>query len=289
MYNRYILFQAYGNEGTLAECKCALLHLLMHNPGDAFCIVIYTDNESYFKAILALFKYYIIETLPQEKVKEWRGQIDFVHRVKIKMFQHFFSKNTGSVLYCDTDTCCLQPTNNLFEQIEKKALIMHTYEWNIGNGENLVSKKWKRFLESKPTILKIPDISAVEMWNAGIIGIHSSQSELLDKVLALTDELYPFFQKHTVEQFSFSYIFQQQKKIKSADSYFFHYWDLKEYKELLLHLFKSNALTDIATLSKKMQQVPASSIMKDKAAFKKKPFYKKWFLKKWSIGQYLIQ
>ena len=81
MQHRYILFQAYGNTGVLQECKLALLQLLKYSITDSFCVVLYTDNPGYFKEPLQQLKHYIIEPLTKEKIKEWRGTINFVQKI----------------------------------------------------------------------------------------------------------------------------------------------------------------------------------------------------------------
>src|SRR4051794_15383549 len=98
MANRYVLFQAYGNSEILAECRLALLQLLQHNDTGDMTLVLYTDNPGYFSHELEAFKTSIIEIITADLIKEWRGEIDFVHRVKVKILQHFFGNHTGSVV-----------------------------------------------------------------------------------------------------------------------------------------------------------------------------------------------
>jgi len=287
MTNRYILFQAYGNQQILAECRFALMQLLQHNDPNDICLVLYTDNPGYFTKELKAFDNNIIEMVTPALITAWRGKIDFVHRVKVEILQHFFSSHSGSVLYCDTDTYCLQPISGLFRQIENGAVYMHSNEGLIGKSNNTVIKKWKRFLTTKNSTINgkpVAGINGIAMWNAGVIGLHSNKAYLLKEVLNITDSIYPVFAKHTVEQFAFSYVLQKNGLISPADNFIFHYWDLKEYRVLLNKFYEINKGKSLQELAIKIQSLLPGPIMNDKLAYKKLPLFKKLFTKKWDIN-----
>jgi lipopolysaccharide biosynthesis glycosyltransferase len=288
MTNRYVLFQAYGSEEILAECRFALMQLLQQKDFDKICVVIYTDNPHFFKNELDAFPYTITELITAEQIKTWRGEIDFVHRVKIKVLQDFFNKYDGNVLYCDTDTYCLQSLDTLFNNIENGAFYMHTNEGYITPAGNPVIKKWYRFLtENNIHVNKalIANISNISMWNAGVIGISSQHTSILQEVLTITDTIYPLFPRHTVEQFAFSYSFQKIKPISSAEDAIFHYWDLKEYRMFLQKFYAEYRILPVAMQAKKVQDYLPAHIFKEKMKYKKLPFYKKLLTKKWDISE----
>ncbi len=290
MMNRYILFQAYGNPAILAECRFALMQLMQYNNPKNICLVLYTDNPDYFAEELKIFDNHIIEMVTPELLTIWRGKIDFVHRVKVEIIQHFFCNHTGSVLYFDTDTYCMKPINGLFEQIESDAVIMHINEGLIDESNNAQIKKWNRLLTTKNIFVNeksISDISGITMWNAGVIGIHSNRAHLLKEVLAITDTIYPIFPKHTVEQFAFSYVLQKNVVVSAADDFLFHYWDLKEYRLLLTKFYQTNKGSSLQEMGKKLKTFLPELIMRDKLAYNKMPFYKKIFIKKWTIDNYV--
>lgn len=286
--SNYIVFQAYGSIEILAECRFALMQLYKYNPADEFSIVLYTDNAAYFKNELPLFSETIIEPVTPGIIKDWRGEINFVHRVKIKMLQDFFTKYSGNVLYCDTDTNCLQSLKTVFDDIANGNVYMHTNEGPVSNRNSIESARWKKFLESPvcKNDLQLTGIDDSPMWNAGVIGMNSSQAFILDKVLSLTDTIYKHFPRHTVEQFAFSYLLQQQFTIKAAEDFLFHYWYLKEYRILLEQFFTASANYTLDEQLTLLQDVMPQQITADKMSFKKMSFIKKLFAKKWSIDQY---
>ncbi len=290
MQQRYILFQAYGNEGILMECQFALMQLLKYNSTDPFCVVLYTDNQDFFKPILQQFIHHEIIQVTLGKIKKWRGEINFVHRVKIEILLNFFEIHTGAVLYFDTDTYCKNSITPLFEEIEKGSIIMHTYEGNLGDRKSIVFKKWRHFLQQNKIDCNgklIKNIDSIQMWNAGVIGFSDINIAELKQALQLTDSIYLKFSKHTVEQFAFSYIFQNTASLKAADSIIFHYWDLKEYRKLLKYFFEKNNFLTTQQQTEKLQKILPENIFPEKRFYKKLPFYKKWISQKWGIGKYI--
>lgn len=286
----FVLFQAYGSTEILDECKFALMQLLQQYGIDTISVVIYTDNPLYFTDELAAFPNFITETVSAAQIKEWRGEINFVHRVKIKVLQHFLNKYKGSVLYCDSDTYCLQSPATMFANIDKGAFLMHTNEGYILPTGNSVIKKWHRFLTINNIQINnktVANIESISMWNAGVIGLSSQYESLLAEVLTITDSIYPLFPKHTVEQFAFSYVFQNACTILPADKYIFHYWNLKEYRIFLKDFYFKYGKMPISKQSEKIKAYLAEPILKEKMLYKKMFFLKRLLSPKWDINNYI--
>ena len=238
----YILYQAYGKKEVKHECRFALLHLLTLHYSNNICPIIYTDDPLFFKEVLHHFRQHEIEILTTEQIKKWKGGIDFVHRVKIEIINHFFSKHTGNLLYCDTDTYFLESPEAIFKNIAEGKLYMHMMEGYINKLSDPQFKKWEKFLVGNSSIISPCNKSAVnkiQMWNAGVIGLQSAKKHLLEEVLHLTDKTYKQFPKHIAEQFAFCYIFQREGNISEAAPYIFHYWYLKEFAPYLEKLFET--------------------------------------------------
>jgi predicted glutamine amidotransferase len=98
----YIIYQVHGNIDFYNEALFSILSYYKHNKESKNRIVIYTENEQFFKNILPSEVVYI--NITPEKIKEWRGKINFVHLVKIKIIQDIASRYNGNFLYLDTDT-----------------------------------------------------------------------------------------------------------------------------------------------------------------------------------------
>ena len=293
--DNYILFQAYGPKRIFDECRFFLIRFFATASEwekENIKIIIYTDDKKHFNEWINILPNIFLEVISAEEIKDWRGEIDFVHRVKIKIFQKFFSEHEGNLIYCDTDTYPTGSLRDLFNEISKSNVYMHVCEGGITPKNNF--KKWHHFLKSGKIHIDnalLSPVININMWNAGVIGLNSGHKNLLSDVLALTDAIYPSFKKHTVEQFAFSYVFQKYGDIKSAEKYLFHYWGLKEFAVLLDKLFGEGLQKNLSWLMTSCCMISPETILNDKMKFKSRSGIKKIFLilagKGWKISNYL--
>ena len=152
MQNNYILFQAYGTQGILDECLYCILSFVKVSSKwsrENITIVVFTDNPTSFEKAKDCKLNLIIEPITTEQIKLWRGKIDFVHRVKIKIIEIFLSKYQGNMLYLDTDIYFLQDPKPLFERIEKGEILMDKRDGRLNEGNNIgIKKTYNRFLKN---------------------------------------------------------------------------------------------------------------------------------------------
>jgi hypothetical protein len=292
--NQYLLYQAYGSIEIINECRYALLRLIdtyskinTHPPQ----VIIYTDKADEFKMFEGKLPI-TIQQITNDEITRWKGAINFVHRVKIEVIKDCLANFSGKIIYVDTDTYCLQPLEEMFRLITVDNVFFHQFEGTIDASAQF--RKWKKFLQGT-SILEVehPSPLHIQMWNAGVIGLEQSHLPLLNEVLVLTDKLYQQFPKHIVEQFSFCYIFQKHKiNISNATSFFFHYWNLKEFRRLLQKFFARYKNESVEELAEKSNKVSPEKILLDKLTFVKAGILKKIMLlisgSNWRIGKYNI-
>jgi len=267
----YIVFQCYGNEGVFHECSYALLSLSrLYEPAgiNNTEIWIYTDNPDWFLSFrdcpLPLF----YREMDKATIKEWRGEIDFVHRVKIAILKDLTKHKKGNILYADTDVVFTHRIDKMQEDIEAGKLYMHTMEGKVSDEGNPVLRKLNKYL-NKDQQQKIngKPLNDLYMWNAGVLGFNTKYDHLLDTILAFTDTVYPQFPKHIVEQFAFSVYFQEAGVIKTAAPYILHYWNLKEARLALASFFdafKDKSWQELVRYSR-LLQMPV--LMQEKVNF----------------------
>jgi len=294
--NTYIVFQAYGNQDILNECTFALLSLCdRHNKSalNELEICIYTDRPDYFESFRGCPLNIEYRGVNPTLIKEWRGSIDFVHRVKIEVLRDFTQSHKGSILYLDTDVCFARPLTEIFHKIRDGKLYMHVMEGYVHHSENVLFQKLSRFITTTTIAVnnETVDIPAnVTMWNAGVLGFNSKYAHLLEHVLQFTDIVYKQFPKHVVEQFAFSLYFQKMH-LSTAHTHIYHYWNLKELRPLLnsfFDYFKDKNWEELVHMSR-LIQLP--DYMQQKANFyynrstAEKLFKKKWLPKNpdWSL------
>lgn len=291
-----ILYQAYGGADFSNECRYSLLkYLQVYNltpPADT-TLAIYTDTPAVFADFVPFFHHLHLLPLTTETAQRWRGGSNFVHRLKIEMLIDFTTRFDGNVLYCDTDTYLLSPAQTLFDDLQTGSFYMHQCEGTINKSENPSFYKWERFLSTTPIIYNNQQVQfdkSLKMFNAGVVGLHSRHKGLLHDVLALTDAVYAKFPKHIAEQFAFSYCLQKSGRVNTADNFIAHYWNLKEFRQLLKTFFLVNAEESIPNLVKKLTTMDAMAIQHEKNAFEDLPFLARLLKnvrgKGWKIAQY---
>jgi hypothetical protein len=289
----YLVFQAYGPAEIINQCKFFLLRFAAKaNDWDRenIKIVIYTTDESSFYGWKAVLPNIMFEPVTMKQITEWRGAINFVHRVKIEIITHFFSKYGGNMLYCDTDTYPLLPLQALFTGIDNGKIYMHTCEGKIEYIGQF--KKWHLFLQKNKQLDFLSGVNIkCSMWNAGVIGFSDAYKSILSGVAELTDNVYPLFKKHTVEQFVFSYFLQQQQEVNAAENYIYHYWDLKEFGVILNSWFLNNREKSFAELIESSTHISPEEIMLEKTRYYSNTWpaklYKKLRGKNWKIENYV--
>lgn len=284
----YIVFQAYGDEGILCECLFALLSLSRFYTGKEpqnLQIWIYTDKPEFFKSFSDCPLQLFFKTLDSKQLTEWRGHINFVHRVKIALLIDFTANHKGNILYLDTDIYVLQRPDELINAIYNGKKYMHIDEGRIKDRANPISRKLQTFLSKNKLQLSnkeeicVPDDTS--MWNAGVLGFRTGDIPL-DEVLELTDNIYPRFPKHIVEQFAFSLYMQKDGAIQTAAPYILHYWNLKELRPVLISFFHHYANATWAELLNSSTMIKIPAYLQEKAAFyKNRSVVDKLMKKRW--------
>ncbi len=231
-----IVLQAYGTDTIIHQNMVCLLSLLHQADLNAIArVLVYTDRADQFQKFFnhewarAHVQY---EDLSPERVKSWRGAINFVHRVKIEMLRDAVIKTGDSVVfYVDGDTIFIRDPSPMFGQIDARNSVMHELENIIDLGGDPISKKLTRFLQKSWR----PDdevgrglTSGIAMWNAGVLGFSQHFAPHLDEVLYLTEKLYTAYPKHVMEQLAFSYCLRAHTRIRDARDSILHYWREKD-------------------------------------------------------------
>ncbi len=256
----YIVFQCYGNEGIFCECAYALFSLsrVYGGLGPANTEVwIYTDKPEWFAQFHNPGLKINFRKVDDALLHQWRGAIDFVHRVKIEVLLDFTRSHSGNVLYADTDVVFLKPVEPIFAAARRGELYMHVMEDVVSRRANPILAKLDTYLhDNTPMLVAGKPLWDLAMWNAGVLGFNTLHRMLLEDVLAFTDTEYPKFPKHVVEQFAFSVYFRQAGHIKAAAPAILHYWNLKEVRPLLasfIQQFHTRCWEDIVSYSDMIQ------------------------------------
>ena len=229
-----VVYQAYGPSFILEQNLFSVLSLFRQHKDftQVEKILIYTDNQPYFASYLGSCPQVQYEPITAERLAAWRGDIQFVHRVKIEMILDAAVKfPQHNLFYLDGDTYFTKDPSDLLTQIDARHSIMHEAENIVNLGRDPLSKKVAKFLkkfefEHAGKKMQIP--VSMTMWNAGVLGISPAFFPSLKFVLNLTDQSYSKYKKHVMEQMAFSYFLAAQSQILSGADYVHHYWRQKE-------------------------------------------------------------
>ena len=270
--NNYLVFQCYGHEGIFHECAYALLSLSLLYKGGTLPsnlqVWIYTDKPEWFDLLMGIPLPLHCRPVDSATIKQWRGKIDFVHRMKIEVLKDFTHDRHGNILYVDTDVVFTRPIDDMLRNIAGGKLYMHVMEGIVSDKANPILAKLNDHLqEHVPMEVNGVHIHDLAMWNAGVLGFNTKYRYLLDDVLAFTDNEYPRFPKHIIEQFAFSVYFQQEADVKAAAPYILHYWNLKEARAVLASFFSYFTGIGAAELAGYSMLVQMHVLMQEKMNF----------------------
>ena len=252
-----VVLQAYGSDTIINQNIYCLLSFLRHSdvetknktPGQGVRVVIYTDQPERFRKFFDIEQardHIQYEDLSPARVKEWRGSINFVHRVKVEMLRDAAKKFAGTrIFYVDGDTVFLRDPSPLFAFIDNRNSVMHELENIVDLGSDPISKKLTRFLQKewRPNEASQRGLnSGAAMWNAGVLGFSPQFTPHLDEVLRLTESLYSAYPKHIMEQLAFSYYLRTHTRIHDAREFILHYWRDKDvYNERIARFLSTHA------------------------------------------------
>lgn len=277
-----IVYQAYGRTDIIQQVLFSAVTLKARcQAGLPGMIEIYTDQMEMLEKFFAGDKQVRLIPLSSSQIKIYRGAIDFVHRVKLKILQQAAQDLEGHLIYLDGDTYFLKDPSSLFAQIKPHASLMHICESRLDTAKDPLTKKIARFVrKNRFTIagekLQIP--LTTEMWNAGVIGIHAKllegpQGGVLGEMVELTDQMYGLYQKHVMEQLAVSYILQEKTLVQPSNFEIVHYWSSKEAFDQAIATFLARYPSfDLAVANLGEFQWPAPIQRKEKVSWFKRLF-----------------
>lgn len=196
-------------------------------------VLLFTDKQEFFKGYLQdLPVTYIM--LTSEKMREMRGEIDFLHRMKIAIIEEALNCSEGNIVYIDSDTFFTGDPASLFARLRSGVSFMHTREYAFQWLQQMPLPSGAPFravlklLGEKYFVManreKKKFSPALFSWNAGVIMLHREQQYLLPDVYAITDQLYRLTKNHSCEQYAFSIMLQTSTRLYGCQEYIYHYW-----------------------------------------------------------------
>jgi hypothetical protein len=256
---RLLVLQAYGRPRILQEARFAILTFLHFALGrGGWKVVVYTDEPG---AFATLGRGVVTEPMDAARLARWRGDIDFVHRVKLEVLLDCAARHPGTLLYVDSDTYFMRDPWALYAQLGDGTALMHECEGRLVERKNGIFRKMHRFVRTHDLplpsgeVVRMPETTA--MWNAGVVGLAPANVPLLRRALALTDVMHRLYPKHVTEQLAVSYVLQNALDLRATDDAIYHYWrSCPEIEPVLAGFFAAHegmTLPDLAAAAFRLQ------------------------------------
>lgn len=291
----YLIYFAFGGIEYKNEILYSILSYYKFHHKNENQILIYSDDVAFFKS--KIIESIIYHEIDNQTITEWKGTLNFVHRLKVKVIQDATSKYNGNFLYLDSDTFFTKNCSEIFENISKNNIYFDRCEGKLIDNPGGIAKKIRNFLK-KENKFSIPSISNLiildenfVVWNAGVIGFCSSYTKYLKNVEEFVDVLYSKFQLFIIEQLSFNYFFQQNITPIASENFIHHYWYFKEFRVVLKHFFEFHQSKYFDDLIQEIDKINPEYLSTEKRAYKKMSFFNKQIQKlrngrKWKILNY---
>lgn len=251
MEAKVLVYQAYGVQDVIRQTMFSIVSLLKAiEPSDTLQIWIYTDQKNIFTDFFGEHPRLKYVEVTMEQIKAWRGEIDFVHRVKIEILKDAGSRFKGCLYYCDGDTYFMSSPAKLYARVNDRYSLMHIAENALDRGTDPLSKKILKFVKKHHFQVNQELVGigpSTVMWNAGVLGLSEKNKSLLPFVLELTDQSYSLYRKHVMEQLAFSFFLQTRSEIIPANDVIYHYWNQKaEYQSAIDQYLKETGTVEKA-------------------------------------------
>jgi hypothetical protein len=229
-----LVIQSFGRENEYKRAILTILSFYAHGPENRPDeTLLFTDRPDYFAPYVSgLPVRYVL--LTPEKIRNMRGSIDFLHRMKIALIEEAFQSTNGNLLYADSDTFFLSDPVDLMNHLAPGKSFMHVHEYDfefmrampLPSGEPF--RAYLELVEAGPLHLADGNLITVtaqhSSWNAGVMLLHKTHSALIPDIYALTDQTYPATGNHACEQYAFSIMLQERTELAPCDSVIYHYW-----------------------------------------------------------------
>ena len=234
--SQLLVTQSFGKESEFRRVILAILSAFVYWKGDKneLQVVLFTDKPCFFSNWLKGLNVHYV-TLTPEKIKVMRGEIDFLHRMKIALIEESFALFPNSdMFYFDSDTFFIDNPLKGFQKVSENQSSMHLHEYQFETIKDMplpageTFQAFYKLIVSKDFSLTNGEylnvLPADSSWNAGVMCLHQTHARFLNDVYILTDQFYPNTKNHASEQYAFSILLQKNTNLIPCEELVYHYW-----------------------------------------------------------------
>ncbi len=230
-----LVVQSFGRENEYRRTVLCIRSYYSHISEQyaATRTLLFTDAPEFFEPYLDNLPITYV-ALTKDKLRQMRGRLDFLHRIKIAIIEEAFTLTEDNILYVDGDAFFVADPSPFFSTIGPKVSFMHEREYAFETLGDLPTPSGDPFhfvlnyIRNREFTLangaSVKFSASLYSWNAGAIMLDRSHRSLLADVYAITDQLYAATKNHASEQFAFSLVLQTNTDLKTCSPVIHHYW-----------------------------------------------------------------
>ncbi|AMB84038.1 hypothetical protein AWM79_01460 [Pseudomonas agarici] len=215
----YLVFGAETYHQEAVFSIASALACLRETPGAEVDIRVFSDNPKPYRHLPVR-----IDALAEVTRKRWCGPHGYHFRTKHVALRAVLEECEQALLI-DTDTFFRRSPIELFRRVEPGTLLCNAFYTTYGANKKL---PLYTALSERLRSRNLADDQMMTL-NSGVIGLTRQDVGVLDRSIALMDELFPFAQgAYTLEEFCLSVAAYRTVNVKECPDLIHHYWGRKQ-------------------------------------------------------------
>ncbi|MDO7896364.1 hypothetical protein [Pseudomonas citrulli] len=217
-----LIYLVYGAETYHQEALFSIasaLAGLRKTPGEALDIQVFTDDPAPYEGLPVRLR-----LLDEETRKAWIEPHGYHFRAKHVVMRKVLEEAELALLI-DTDTFFHCSPLELFRRIQPGTLLCNAV--NLAYGANKDSLLYLTLAD----LLRQRQLAedSMPLLNSGVIGLNYTEAWVLDRSIALMDELYPLAKgAYTLEEFCLAVAVYRSVELRECPDLIHHYWSRKQ-------------------------------------------------------------
>ncbi len=226
-----LLWLAFGADAYRREAAFSILtaqHFLLKRP-DGGRVVVLTDRPAEFAPLVGPGG--AVHAVDAAQLKAWHGPHDYFYLIKVEALALALREHGLPTLMVDGDTYFKRHPGPLMARMVPGVSVMDRPDGLIFAAPQYAA--FAGLLRDAYPDLRVPlpggremviDPARLEMWIAGITGLHPADAALVDDVRFAINQTYGRRQTFNVEQYGFSHVLQEKTRLIRSDATIEHYW-----------------------------------------------------------------
>ena len=232
---KYVMSISHGKETEYRRALFMLYSLFAHlsDWGD-YEVILQTDRPAWFEPWVAGLPVEL-RLLTKERIHQLKGEIQFVHLLKITLLKDLLAEKLENTLFIDSDTFFLKSAESIFGWIQPGQSVMHVKEYPFSSlleSACPTRRSYGKFFTDN--LLRLPGETPklVDMnsssWNSGVLGLSPSTLPFFDDIHAMATEIFQETRCPFSEQYAYSICLGERTAVVPCEDVIFHYfptWD----------------------------------------------------------------